>query len=117
MIVVTRVQTLWSLAESLHPLAVDRFEHLRDGLAAMKKSWISESAEELILKETYSQMPEFDFSRDLLAPGTENCLIVPLEDVTWNDLGRPERMVQVLERTEHEPNFPLDLLKQAEQRT
>jgi hypothetical protein len=81
----------------------------------MKEGWISKSAEERMLMETYSQMPTFDFSRDLLAPGADNCLIVPLEDVTWNDLGNPDRLVQLLERTEYRPNFPVDLLNHIQQ--
>jgi mannose-1-phosphate guanylyltransferase len=110
MIVVTRVETLWSLVESLHPAAVGQFKRLRQGFRAVEEGWISEAAEELLLSEIYSQMPEFDFSRDILAPGAKNCLVVPLQDVTWNDLGSPDRLAEVLETGEYPLNIPMELL-------
>lgn len=116
MIVVARIRTIWSLAESVHPKAVGRFERLQEGFSAIADGFLSRKAESLLLPETYSDMPEFDFSRDFLTPCARNCLIVPLKDVIWNDLGRPERLLQVLEETDCSSNLPLSLLKPTEQR-
>lgn len=116
MIVVARVQTLWSLAASLHPLALNRFEKLRSGLVAVKHGWIPATGERLLLEETYSKMPEFDFSRDILTPAATSCLIVPLSNVTWSDLGNPERLFQVLDQAECRPNLSPGLLEEVHQR-
>jgi len=111
MIVVTRAQTLWSLVGPLYPSVVKRFQKLQQGFSAILNGWVSKEAEDLILAETYSNMPEFDFSRDFLAHSAQNCLTIPLKDVRWNDLGRPRRLLEVFDHAECTPNIPLHLLE------
>ncbi len=111
MIVVSRAGTLWSILGQLQPEALRQFEKLRQGFQAIQNRQFALGAEDILLKKAYSNMLNFDFSRDVLMPSVDKCLFVPLEGVTWSDLGRPQRVLEVLEQTGNEPNFPRDLVR------
>lgn len=110
MIVVSRASSLWSLAVRLQPQAMSRLEKLRQGLRAIRDHQFSAGAEEILMRIAYSDMPNFDFSRDILTPSVDQCLLVPLRGVTWSDLGRPERVLETLDRIGLRPNFPRELV-------
>jgi mannose-1-phosphate guanylyltransferase len=110
MVVVAKVRSLWSAATRLRPEAMRRFEKLSQGFRAVAEHKFSLEAEPLLMKLEYAALPGFDFSRDILMPSAENCLLLPLDGVIWSDLGRPERILEVLDRLGFTPNFPRDLV-------
>jgi mannose-1-phosphate guanylyltransferase len=110
MIVVARAESLWSLVTQLQPSVMSRFEKLSQAFRGVADRRFSEQARDLLVKIAYSKIPSFDFSKDVLTPSVEKCLFVPLDGVTWSDLGRPERLLEVLDRIGLAPNFPRELV-------
>lgn len=110
MIVLSRVKTLWSVAAQLQPEATKRFEKLSQASQAIADHHFSAEAEDLLMNLEYADIPSFDFSRDILMPSVDRCLFVPLDGVTWSDLGRPERILKVLDEVGFTPNFPRELV-------
>jgi mannose-1-phosphate guanylyltransferase len=45
----------------------------------------------------YDRFYAIDFSRDILALQSQRLIALKMENVTWNDLGRPERVMDVLQ--------------------
>ena len=63
-----------------------------------------------ILDSIYEDMPESDFSSDVLQHAIERLLVVELERILWSDWGRPERIMSSLHRIDRVPAFsPLEL--------
>ena len=52
--------------------------------------------EEEIVKEFDSRLPEVHFSQKVLAARTGNLAVLPVTGLTWNDLGRPERVLSTM---------------------
>ena len=50
------------------------------------------SNERAIIATVYADLPCSDFSKDILARFPRNLLMVPVEDLCWNDLGDPSRV-------------------------
>jgi hypothetical protein len=50
----------------------------------------------------YSRIYNIDFSREVLSTQTDRLLTLPLE-VEWNDLGHPERVLDVLQSAGQAP--------------
>jgi len=109
MIVVSKVRSLWSVAGQLQPEATWRFEKLSQAFQATEDHHFSARAEELLMELDYAGIPSFDFSQDILMPCVDRCLFIPLDGVTWSDLGRPERVLEILDQLGFRPNFPREL--------
>ena len=86
-----------------------RFERLREDFATRKIPLNGKKYASDVLEKEYSGMVAFDFSRDFLAHCTQDCVMVPLDGITWSDLGRPGRVVDVLRRVGYRPNFPVEM--------
>ncbi|GAB4230911.1 MAG: mannose-1-phosphate guanylyltransferase [Acidobacteriota bacterium] len=118
MIVVARAATLWELLASLRPEAAFLLETLREWYGR-HSSLVREDntipGEEAWVAAVYENLEEFDFSRDILMEVPERCLLVPLEGVVWDDLGRPERLVRALRQMGWEPNFDPRLVSLGDQ--
>ncbi len=110
MIVVSKVKSLWSVATQLQPEAIRRFEKLSQGFRAIADHHFSARAEEILMKLEYADLASFDFSRDILMRSVDRCLFLPLDGVIWSDLGRPERVLEVLDQLGFRPNFPRELV-------
>jgi hypothetical protein len=48
--------------------------------------------EEAAVRRVYAALPSADFSRDVLTVRPELLGVMPVEGVTWSDLGSPERV-------------------------
>ncbi|GMR24223.1 MAG: mannose-1-phosphate guanylyltransferase [Acidobacteriota bacterium] len=97
LVLAARVDTLWNLCKRLVPTNVRFFEELANAL--------NTANEEAILENIYRHMPACDFSADVLQLAREHLLVLPLHNVTWSDWGRPERVIQSLERAGRAPAF------------
>lgn len=52
--------------------------------------------EEKSVRELYDELPEVSFSQDVLAARPANLAVLPVTGLTWNDLGRPERVASTV---------------------
>lgn len=102
MVMVAKVETLWSLGRQCFPELVERFERL--GRA------IGTSEEAQTLESIYQTMPNKNFSSDLLQRVPDRVAVTELTNALWSDWGRPERIAEALRRTGLTPTFPLDAL-------
>jgi len=84
-----RIGTLLNLFESRHP-------HIVDTMRAAVRHDADRVDDANAMSAIYSELPEIDFSRDLL-PGTEALLrVLRVGRCGWNDLGTPQRLVNTL---------------------
>jgi len=106
MVFAVRVETLWRLGQQLLPDMMRPFDalvrELRQLLAARSISGIPRA-----VHRAYRQMPDADFSRDLVQRCPEAALVLPLGNVEWSDWGRPERVTESLRRLGKRPAFSL----------
>jgi len=104
-ILVAKAKTLWYLGRRCFPGMIAEMERLAPALGT---PWESEA-----LAQVYERMPSLDFSRDLLQISTDRLATVELRGVTWSDWGRPERIIETLERIGETPAFPRETLSVA----
>ncbi|KKO46787.1 hypothetical protein WG68_02210 [Arsukibacterium ikkense] len=98
MIIATKGQLLWQLAEALQPRFFLCFLYLhRLCLETRYGNRLREAADKAIVN-TFQHMPELDFSKDLLQNVTQQCWVMPMTDIDWDDWGRPERILQCIEK-------------------
>lgn len=98
MIVAARAHTLWRLLEERLPRLVHEFRLLlnryrQEGRMASKIGGTGE-----LERSIYSRLDSADFSRDVLEPAARSCVVLRLERVEWSDWGRPERILDSLNR-------------------
>lgn len=88
MVIAGKVETLWALGWKCFPEVMGRFEQLAEGIGT--------SREGPTLEAIYHDMPQRNFSADLLQQVPERIGVVELQDVMWSDWGKPERIVETL---------------------
>jgi mannose-1-phosphate guanylyltransferase len=98
LVMAARVQTLWQLGLEYVPEVVERFERLGSALSTPKEA--------VVLEEIYAGMPRRNFSTHLLQRAAHRVAVMGLRGVFWSDWGRPERIVETLERLGREPALP-----------
>ena len=102
LVVTAKVNVLWKLGQQCFPDLMERFEHLRRAIG---------TAEEIrVLDDIYRDMPEKNFSSDLLQQVPDRIAVTELTNVLWSDWGRPERITEALRRISRIPAFPLETL-------
>ncbi|MFZ0428987.1 MAG: sugar phosphate nucleotidyltransferase [Acidobacteriota bacterium] len=112
MIVVARLQALWTEARRVRPRTMRRFETLLRLLELIRGGYLPEESAQQALAGLYENLEPFDFSRDLLTAAAGRCLILPLVDVIWSDLGRPERLIEMLAEMGYSANFPQEVAEE-----
>jgi mannose-1-phosphate guanylyltransferase len=108
MIIAVRVMTMWHLAGRLIPEMVSRFEPLLHLLRAKDTLHYPAESRRVALELTYEGMGSYDFSKDILQRAVDATLVIPMRGIEWSDWGRPERIVQSLERLGKAPAFPTE---------
>lgn len=98
LVMATHVETLWELGREHLPEIVERFERLGSAIGTRN--------EEAVLEEIYRDMPRRNFSAHLLQRAPHRVAVMGLRGVLWSDWGRPERIVETLERIGRKPAFP-----------
>lgn len=89
-VVVGQVEALLFLFAVARPDLVDGF------LGAW--STLGTPAERAFMERLYRGIPASDFSRDILAKRPENLAVLPVAGVSWEDLGRPGRILEARRR-------------------
>ncbi|SNY51322.1 mannose-1-phosphate guanylyltransferase [Arsukibacterium tuosuense] len=98
MIIATKGELLWQLAKVLHPKFYFCFLYLHRLTLQERYGTMQKEAVDNAVGKTFKYMPELDFSKDLLQNITQQCLVLPMTDIDWDDWGRPERILQSIER-------------------
>jgi mannose-1-phosphate guanylyltransferase len=102
LVMVAKVETLWSLGWQCIPIIMEHFERLGRSINTVH--------EKQVLHQVYQHMPVLNFSSDLLQKVPERLGVIELEEVLWSDWGRPERIVETLEVLGKKPAFPSEIL-------
>ncbi len=102
LVMVAKIDTLWSLGWQYLPVIMERFERLGNSMNTVD--------EQQTLHQLYRHMPCMDFSSDLLQQVPERLGVIELEEVLWSDWGRPERIKETLEILGKKPAFPSEIL-------
>lgn len=108
MIVAVKVKTLWRMGWQWLPEMMRRFESLRQVLKAIRRNTVNPEHERLALAHIYRGMERKNFSRDFLEHLPNQIAVLTLDDVHWDDWGRPERIVESLARLGKCPIFPTE---------
>jgi mannose-1-phosphate guanylyltransferase len=61
--------------------------------------------EQSALEEIYQEMPAINFSSSLLEQLSHRISVIELNGVLWRDWGKPERIVETLQRIGRTPTF------------
>jgi mannose-1-phosphate guanylyltransferase len=65
-----------------------------------------------VLQTIYHDMPNCNFSREVLQPHSKQLGVMELEKVFWSDWGRPERIIETLQAFGIRPTFPTEVFKE-----
>lgn len=102
LVLAAKVDTLWQVGWQCFPEMMPLFERL--GLA------LGTSEEGRVLDAMYREMPQRNFSSDLLQRVPDQVAVIELSGVLWSDWGKPERITDTLRRMNKRPAFPLAYL-------
>ena len=102
LVMVAKIDTLWSLGWQYLPVIMERFERFEKSIGTVHESQR--------LHQLYRHMPDMNFSSDLLQHVPERLGVIELEEVLWSDWGRPERIKETLEILGKKPAFPSEIL-------
>ncbi|HEY1433738.1 MAG TPA: sugar phosphate nucleotidyltransferase [Thermoanaerobaculia bacterium] len=89
-VVVGQVEALLFLFATARPDLVDGFLGVWASLGT--------ASERAAVERLYASLPTTDFSRDILAKRPENLAVLPVASVSWEDLGRPGRILEARRR-------------------
>jgi mannose-1-phosphate guanylyltransferase len=108
MIVAATVRLFWAKGKHFLPNYFDSFESFLLRLQHNLKKGMSKSS----IQRLFQNIPAFDFSNSILTRAARESVVLPLEDIIWNDWGRPERVFSTLREISREPRFlpPQDFL-------
>jgi mannose-1-phosphate guanylyltransferase len=113
MVLTGKVDTFWNLGWKCFPELMVRFEQLQEAIGTSRES--------PTLEAIYENMPQRNFSSDLLQKTPEHIGVIQLEGVMWSDWGYPARIAETLCHLGKKPSFerehlldsdPLDIPEQ-----
>lgn len=99
LIVVGKLETLWSLARRFVPRVLRCFEELSRSLRQRQRElWRIDPASDTLVSQIYAEMPVSNLSQDFLTRAVSRTLVMSLTDIVWSDWGRPERVLETIQR-------------------
>lgn len=102
MVIVAKVETLWSLGMKVLPSMMRLFETFQPAIGS--------PSEWQVLDGLYTRMPVRNFSTDLLEQVPHKVAALEVNGVGWSDWGRMERIVESLRQIGKAPVFPAELV-------
>jgi mannose-1-phosphate guanylyltransferase len=97
MVIVGPLRRLWAAGRRWLPDVLDRIEDVEHALGTR---WEKEA-----LERVYQEMPERNFSRDLLQPAAGELAVVTLSGIRWSDWGTADRIAASLADLGKRPAF------------
>lgn len=98
LVLAARVDTLWAMGGQCFPEMMALFEKYANAVGTPN--------EQSVLEAIYEVMPSRSFSHHLLERLPNQVAVMELTGVLWSDWGRPERIVETLQRIGKQPAFP-----------
>jgi mannose-1-phosphate guanylyltransferase len=89
-VIVAQLSSLLRLIMATLPQLYASFARVRSAFATIYET--------RTVERLYACLDSTSFSRDVLAKRTGNLAVLPVRGVEWSDLGRPERVIDVLAR-------------------
>jgi mannose-1-phosphate guanylyltransferase len=90
LIIVSQLDALWTLGRQHFPETTALLEHAA-------KAFDTER-EDAALQEAYQKMPSWNLSADLFSGSAANLAVMEMDGVQWSDWGKPERILDTLNR-------------------
>lgn len=88
-VMVGQVSAFLKMIESAAPELYEKFALLKSGLCAAE--------EERMVRTLYENLPESNFSKEVLSKSAEDLRVIPVTGSKWSDLGSPRRVLTTLE--------------------
>ncbi len=111
LITVVKVETLWRLGLRLVPETMRKYDLLCELLVRIRRGAHPARSERRFISQIYETLDPFNFSDTILTRACDQCLVLPLREVAWSDLGRPRRMLETLTAAGQECNLPQEVLR------
>jgi mannose-1-phosphate guanylyltransferase len=105
MIMAVKVRALWKLGGQFMPTVVNSFKPFAKALRDSIGSYPELDLMKTSLFHTYGSLQPENFSRGLLQRAPGHTLVTSMNDVLWDDWGRPNRIVESLARIGRQPAF------------
>ncbi|MEO8327699.1 MAG: sugar phosphate nucleotidyltransferase [Nitrospirota bacterium] len=102
LVLVTKIETIWSLGWEFFPEIMVLFERLEKVIGTPEEC--------TVLNAIYGVMPNKDFSFDLLQHVPRRMMALELNGVLWSDWGQPDRIEKTLAQLDKKPAFSMDSL-------
>ncbi|MGH7230940.1 MAG: sugar phosphate nucleotidyltransferase [Nitrospiraceae bacterium] len=102
LVIAAKADALWELGRRCVPEIMPLFKRLRDA--------IDTPHEVRVLEHIYQEMPNLNFSSDVLQRIPEQLGVMGLSGVVWSDWGKPERIATTLEKIGKQPAFAMEHL-------
>lgn len=97
LVLAARVETLWEVGWQCFPEMMPLFERYGESVGTAE--------EENVLESIYEVMPARNFSSHLLERLPQRVAVMELNGVLWSDWGKPERILETLQRIGKQPAF------------
>jgi mannose-1-phosphate guanylyltransferase len=98
MIIAATARSLWHQAQLKQPALFVCLLYINRLIRQARLGKVPLDSVDRALKQTFSHMPILDFSRDLLQECADQCLVLPMTELVWDDWGRPERILHCIEQ-------------------
>ena len=98
LILAARVETLWDCGWRCFPEMMPLFERYGEAIGTRE--------EENVLESIYEVMPARNFSSHLLERLPQRVAVMEMRGVLWSDWGKPERILETLQRIGKRSVFP-----------
>jgi mannose-1-phosphate guanylyltransferase len=89
-VMVGRVDALLKMTQQATPIAYELFAAIRPALGT--------TIEPTVLQKVYGEIPEMNFSHEVLAERPDDLVVMRVGEVEWCDLGEPTRVLSILAR-------------------
>ncbi|GJL53042.1 MAG: mannose-1-phosphate guanylyltransferase [Nitrospirales bacterium] len=102
LILAAKLSKLWDLGCHCFPEMMPLFQRLSEAIGGPEEG--------KVLNAIYEVIPARNFSSGLLQQVPEHVAVMQMNGILWSDWGKPERIVQTLQKIDKQPAFPLSLL-------
>ncbi len=106
-ILAARAKHLWQLCAIHLPKLYERAAHIHQASRQFDKYGQGGDYIRMAISHAYYHSPKLDLFEDLISKAVDDCLVMPLTNINWEDWGRSERIVNTIQRYDLKPNFEL----------
>lgn len=115
-IMICKVRMMWAIGWQMFPDLMRRFDIYRQVLHIVHNEGMVPSDgtpgqhEEVALNKIYHDLKTVDFSREVLQYMARWSMVLPMEGLSWCDVGQPQTVREALAMQGDQPAFPIEYL-------